>query len=438
MQDALFPVAAGIVLAVLRRRRYLCSSIDLDAKRDEIRARYHLSSKGFLPETCLERLPTKYDAWEEVALKMVVLNRSRTMRQAINDMALVDSSTLSSLPELRRAYIILCQFAHSYVSGETVPWEALPGVESREGTQEVFKTLPPQLAVPLHTVCRKLGLPCVLTAGIDLWNWKLIDPRKPHDIDNLTTITPCSGTDAEKYFHMIPCAMQVTPASISLIHSPPMSSFVSVQAVAGPVLHKLFQVDELIYARKDKEILFLLRELRATITEFRQIFDRVGELVDMHDFYEVYRPLLNGFYPVGLTLEGVPCEKTGKAPKVEAAKGPSAGQSTMIILFDAMLGVSHHSSAKDFQEEMVTYMETAHRQMVTDFREKMAKSGTVKAYVKASNDKELASAYNECVETFAGLRMFHFGEDFEYHTEICTGLSPLTRFIFSKVSQQNI
>jgi hypothetical protein len=123
----------------------------------------------------------------------------------------------------------------------------------------------------------------------------------------------------------------------------------------------------------------LLQDLWDVIKQFRNIFERVRDLVSKEDFYNIYRPLLGGFYPEGLTLQGV--EVNGQQPAVLAAKGPSAGQSTMIILFDLMLGVSHHGSAKDFQEEMLTYMVTPHAQMVKDFRTRIASSGYVRTSV---------------------------------------------------------
>jgi hypothetical protein len=62
--------------------------------------------------------------------------------------------------------------------------------------------------------------------------------------------------------------------------------------------------------------------------------------------------------------------------------------------------------------------------MVIDFKERISKSGSVKAYVQVSSDAGLTAAYNECVEAFAGLRIFHFGEhsepNFSQLQGICT------------------
>jgi hypothetical protein len=60
------------------------------------------------------------------------------------------------------------------------------------------------------------------------------------------------------------------------------------------------------------------------------------------------------------------------------AKGPSAGQSTMIIMFDRFLGISHFNKqggeAGPFQDEMCDYMPGQHRQLLQDFCTKLVRN----------------------------------------------------------------
>ena len=120
---------------------------------------------------------------------------------------------------------------------------------------------------------------------------------------------------------------------------------------------------------------------------------KVHALVDQDTFYDVYRPLLGGFPPeplrlLGVTEEGVRRLGLGDklAPPAAAGggggggvgmlgKGPSAGQSTMMVLFDLFLGVRHQGSAREFQQEMLQYMPSQFRQSVLDLRTALPPGG---------------------------------------------------------------
>ena len=80
------------------------------------------------------------------------------------------------------------------------------------------------------------------------------------------------------------------------------------------------------------------------------------------EFYDVYRPLLAGWHPAGMELQGVnwadiqrlyspgeipgvferrPGGENGEGAVVCVAKGPSAGQTAAFIAIDLVLGVEH-------------------------------------------------------------------------------------------------
>lgn len=115
------------------------------------------------------------------------------------------------------------------------------------------------------------------------------------------------------------------------------------------------------------------------------MLDLIASRVEPGIFYDVYRPLLAGFYPEGIVLQGaratlvraVGLSRNGQSCKsgVDAAhlpawvgdaddegpgddvmvrpKGPSAGQSAVFILLDLFLGVGHTGEPKSFQDEML-------------------------------------------------------------------------------------
>ena len=105
----------------------------------------------------------------------------------------------------------------------------------------------------------------------------------------------------------------------------------------------------------------------------RKVFSSVGKNVDANIFYHVQRPLLAGFYPNEITLEGT---EDIKLPSnwISIPKGPSAGQSTIFLLLDSFLGIDHGKIAEEFQEEMIHYMPRRHKHMVLKFQEKMTMS----------------------------------------------------------------
>lgn len=115
-----------------------------------------------------------------------------------------------STPQLQRAYVLLGQLVHAWVHGHRVPWHS--GVSSDGGTESTdddrTRVVPRQLSVPFHSVCVRLGMPCVLTAaGQDLWNWAMIDPTEGMTAANLRCLSTITGTRSEVGFHAVPCAM---------------------------------------------------------------------------------------------------------------------------------------------------------------------------------------------------------------------------------------
>jgi hypothetical protein len=215
---------------------------------------YSLSAEGgFLPEMCVERLePEELQVWERLIDILPELNRTGKIKQAIDGMPMCSTEALGNDLELRRAYIILCHLLHSYVHHAKVPWERLdsssytptPTINTAQDAHPI--PIPAALAVPLYSVCKRLGLPPVLTAVVDLWNWRRkLHPgesasgnvsegrasgcgragvrertcpgTRPGDLQVLSSMT---GSNTEAYFHLVPC---------------------SIQAVMGPLVIQMYQ-----------------------------------------------------------------------------------------------------------------------------------------------------------------------------------------------------
>jgi len=153
-------------------------------------------------------------------------------------------------------------------------------------------------------------------------------------MDNVKLISRMTREPTERGFHVIPCMMQ---------------------ARIGPVILPLFVMDELVKSKHAEVVIDVLKALTEALQDFRQIFAQVKELVDVDAFYDIYRPLLAGFFPDGIVFEGVPSKGSSNGDEqyyVAKGKGPSAGQSTMFVLLDIALGIKHGKESGPFQVHM--------------------------------------------------------------------------------------
>jgi len=423
---------------------------------EEFGKRFGLSPRGFLPVACVARLPTDgaFEALERLADNLPTRNRSGTLRAAVDGLDAAASSRRISaddvaslnVPQLRRAYVLCAMLTHAYVHAAGPRWAVLSGADGDAADDAAaakpaagygecaaagpaadsespaaeggapLPSVPAALARPLVLVCARIGLPPVLTAaGSDLWNWRLLDESQPFGLDNLTTITSMTGTATEAGFHMLPCAMH---------------------GVIAPLVTRLYRAPR----ADDAALGAFLHELAAALVQCKALFKTVGTRVDRAVFYHVQRPLLGGFYPDGVTLAGA-ADITLPTDWIRAPKGPSAGQSTMFILIDGLLGVEHAVGAADFQTEMLSYMPPKHRAMVLAFRDEMLDGGRNSARARierldaAAEDGDAAAVesgralregFTACTAALASLRRFHLGVATRYLTKTKTGTGSST------------
>ena len=287
---------------------------------EDERERYGVSSRGFLPERCVVRLPSGsvFEPLESLADDLPRLNREGALRAAVDslvcDISTEDVAALDA-GELRRAYVVCAFLTHAYAHARGPRWELIDSsivataadTDGASGSGRGLPRIPAALARALVLVCVRIGLPPVLTAAAtDLWNWRLVDPAQPLALDNLTTITSLTGTPTEVGFHMLPCAMH---------------------ALFAPLLGRVYRAPLL----DDAALTALLNELADVLVQCKALFKTVGARVDREVFYHVQRPLLGGFYPTAATLDGTAAIARPDG-WIAAPKGPSAGQSTMFVL----------------------------------------------------------------------------------------------------------
>jgi hypothetical protein len=244
-------VAATIALTVALNRR---KSRGTRAKRLlNIRA---LGWEFFLSEVSMVPLPPPFHAWEGLASQLPSLNRHGRIRAAIEGLPLLHDLTSLSLPELRRARVLLGALVTSYVNGHAVPWNRLE--PTAEGGSQSFSysapaptppsaidaakpldvpiALPDCLSLPWRVVSERLGMPPILTAtDLDLWNRGTMPTSLPPAaaLSSFRQLVSITGTQSERSFHALPYALQLVLAPLlpALLGVPQLSASDDVRAM---------------------------------------------------------------------------------------------------------------------------------------------------------------------------------------------------------------
>jgi indoleamine 2,3-dioxygenase len=190
-----------------------------------------------------------------------------------------------------------------------------------------IQRLPPQITCPLLQVSERLGLPPTATySTLNLWNWERKTPNCDiTEPDNLRSLQTATGTRDEEWFYLIS---------------------VSVEAKGGPLILTMLRAIQAVHDCSDKILESCLQLITQGITELGALLNRMREHCDPQIFYHVIRPLLAG--SKGMASAGLPRgvfydEGNGKGQWREYSGGSNA-QSSLIQLFDIILGVDHHAT----------------------------------------------------------------------------------------------
>lgn len=142
-------------------------------------------------------------------------------------------------------------------------------------------------------------------------------------------------------------------------------------------------------------------------------------MVDVDEFYDVYRPLLGGWAEGGLKLRGA----TTASDCVVRWKGPSAGQTALLLLLDMVLGVEHRAQVSSFQREMREhYLPAPHAQLLQDMAARLAQSGSTRhAAALPDAPDRVRQAHSEALDALAAMRAYHLGIASRYLRRTGTG-----------------
>ncbi|RLV88377.1 Indoleamine 23-dioxygenase [Meyerozyma sp. JA9] len=345
---------------------------------------------GFLPqEFPLERLPQAYyQPWEDLVNNLPALILAKKIRPLIDQMPKLDTSQLANEREYRRAYQVLGFLTHAYI------W----------GVNEPRDTLPAQVAEPMLAVADHLRLPPLATyASLCLWNFKPIMKTGANlwDLDNLTTINTFTGSIDESWFYLVSIFFEMKG---------------SFAIKAGMAAIEGTQQDN------PAKVQTSLENLAESIDALGSVMMRMEEMCDPHVFYFRIRPYFAGWKNMGdagLTKGGIFYEPES-TPRAYA--GGSNAQSSLIQLFDILLGVKHYSTGERpmptsqeasstegpenaFMDEMKTYMPGKHQ----DFLQKVQQDAKIRDYVFAHKDSHpaLVLSYDACLAMLKSFRDKH-------------------------------
>ncbi|CCC14361.1 unnamed protein product [Sordaria macrospora k-hell] len=373
--------------------------------------KYDVTTNGFLPDgPPLEVLPDEYYApWENLIRRLSESLDAGTFREEVDRLPVLETDgRLKTEEEWRRAYVVLCFFAHGYIWGGSMPSEVLP----------------PPISVPLLSVSSHLDLPPIATyASLNLWNFRCVPPPSsttsslsvaseslppsppltpasnspaftsntqpktnfnPTDLSRLQTLHTFTGTPSESWFYLVSVAMEAQGAYII------------------PTMLRALQAIGLRSSDWKETTTKALRELITCVEAVGELLERMYERCEPMVFYHQIRPFLAGskgmsavglpkgvFYDLGLASteeEDQVVQGQRRRGKWMAYRGGSNGQSSLIQFWDLVLGVEHvsagnssphaHSSSpsstgakdrneKPFHEEVREYMPLKHRQFLS-------------------------------------------------------------------------
>jgi indoleamine 2,3-dioxygenase len=362
---------------------------------------YQISDLGFLPNECHKSLPKKFLFMQDL-LDNLSENKIKNIRTIVHSLPNYDP-VLHSIEELTMGEK---QFMYSVLSMATNRYIWCTGVDSACNNA----VLPAIIGMPWKLLAEDLGISPALThAAVDLWNWKLKDENKQFSLDNIDVLYSMTGENHEAWFYKV---------------------MISIEGIGGSILKDIELVHNAILNNKKNKVAEFMINLDECLLKSIYLIKRMREHCDPDFFFNKLRIYLgssdNPNLPDGVRIEG-DTKKT-----VLRYKGGSAAQSTLIQVFDALLGVIHTGKKKIYLDEMLQYMPKDHRNFLLYVRENVC----LKSYVTNSNNSELLQLYNECVTKLTAFRESHYGLICSYINKFVPSLAELDAQI--KASKYNL
>ncbi len=313
----------------------------------------------FLPSTPpLLQLPATYTAWDDLVPQLPNLIQSRQIRQVLEKLPILSISHLQTAAEQERALLLLSYFGHAFVYGGEIDSDYIPA----------------SIAIPWTQLASQMQRPAILHhASAVLNNWKIIDPKRAFQAENLQTLIQFNDSPNEHWFFMLTTEMEY------------------IGAKTGGIASKL---QKGILSQSKQAVAEALHELQNCIAALSHTLARMEEGCNPSFFYERIRPFLASFHDI--RYEGV------TSNSVRTYHGGSAAQSTLLPLLDSLLDIQHQENhSAYFLREMRKYMPPPHVAYL-----KMIENGP-STYAFCKKDTVLLKKFEECRAALVAFRNVH-------------------------------
>lgn len=311
-------------------------------------------SHGFLPvETPRLALSKSHQVWDEVAAELPELFRTLSLRRRLDAMPILDASE-SFLPDgdLYRAAAILGIFAHAYHYVEPIPYQKIPD----------------SVLIPWAEINRRLHRPAPHLSFIDLniYNWRLIDPTRPIEMENLRLLIPIVGNEDERRF-------QCTP--------------IEIVARFTPLLDAVIRAQEAVY-QDDRPA------LKRELTQLADAFNNLTYTSFMKVNPNAYHPLYVDPVVWGKTVAplATPFQEGNAIP------GPSGTAIPTFTLMDIFFGRGSYGTTIGHETDRTRKWFPPHWQAFLNAAEEIS----VPEYVRKINNAELTGAFQQAMDAYVG------------------------------------
>lgn len=344
---------------------------------ETLKRTYDIGFNGFIPNECPDI--SKNKCFADIVKLMENYDRDIiSFRKRIQELPIIPTEQLekSSDDVLKRLYSVLSIMTNVFVHGDN----------------SNIKNIPNQISIPLIWICKKFGLPPILThASVDLFNIKRLS-CDPSEIEIWVNIT---GEESERWFYAI---------------------MIAIEKVGAGILDSLIK-----YSIGEISITTVLTTIYSNLTHINKILKRMYELNDPHTFFNVLRIYLG-------SINNISFDGTDYVNR--SYKGGSAAQSSLIQTIDAFLGVTHSTQTSEFLTEMQKYMPKKHLEFIKYASEHCI---DLKKIHDEKNDEKNIELRNKCIDELTKFRSSHLAMANRYivrfGSKVGTGETELQKFL---------